>query len=129
MAGVEEQRRVRAFDGLAELAAKLPPAVQVWAGGSVQVQSLKAAADLLQRLSQPFLNWAGKAERHQISVPTVPLLRSASMTASTEGGSAAIGASAEKPELFGRALILVGLAEGIAIYGLIVSILILNRLG
>jgi V/A-type H+-transporting ATPase subunit K len=44
-------------------------------------------------------------------------------------GTAAIGAMAEKPELFGRLLILVGLAEGIAIYGLIVSILILNRLG
>jgi len=44
-------------------------------------------------------------------------------------GAAAIGAIAEKPELFGRLLILVGLAEGIAIYGLIVSILILNRLG
>jgi V/A-type H+-transporting ATPase subunit K len=44
-------------------------------------------------------------------------------------GAAAIGALTEKPELFGRLLILVGLAEGIAIYGLIVSILILNRLG
>ena len=44
-------------------------------------------------------------------------------------GSAAVGVIAEKPELFGRALVLVGLAEGIAIYGLIVSILILNRLG
>ncbi len=43
-------------------------------------------------------------------------------------GSAAVGAVAEKPELFGRALVLVGLAEGIAIYGLIVSILILNRI-
>lgn len=43
-------------------------------------------------------------------------------------GAAAIGAIAEKPELLGRSLILVGLAEGIAIYGLIVSILILNRL-
>jgi V/A-type H+-transporting ATPase subunit K len=42
-------------------------------------------------------------------------------------GSAAIGAIAEKPELLGRALIIVGLAEGIAIYGLIISVLILNR--
>jgi V/A-type H+-transporting ATPase subunit K len=42
--------------------------------------------------------------------------------------AAAVGALAEKPELFGRLLIFVGLAEGIAIYGLIVSILILNRL-
>ena len=44
-------------------------------------------------------------------------------------GSAAVGAIAEKPELLGRVLILVGLAEGIAIYGLIIAILILNRLG
>jgi V/A-type H+-transporting ATPase subunit K len=43
-------------------------------------------------------------------------------------GAAAVGALAERPELLGRTLILVGLAEGIAIYGLIVSILILNRL-
>jgi len=42
-------------------------------------------------------------------------------------GSAAVGALTEKPELLGRVLILVGLAEGIAIYGLIVAILILNR--
>lgn len=44
-------------------------------------------------------------------------------------GSAAVGALAEKPELLGRLLILVGLAEGIAIYGLIVAVLILNRIG
>lgn len=44
-------------------------------------------------------------------------------------GGAAVGALAEKPELLGRVLILVGLAEGIAIYGLIVAVLILNRVG
>ena len=43
-------------------------------------------------------------------------------------GASAVGAVAERPELFGRTLVLVGLAEGIAIYGLIVSIIILNRL-
>ncbi len=43
-------------------------------------------------------------------------------------GAAAVGAMAEKPELFGRVVILVGLAEGIAIYGVIISVLILNRL-
>lgn len=42
-------------------------------------------------------------------------------------GAAAVGAIAEKPESFGRALIFVGMAEGIAIYGLIISFLILNR--
>jgi V/A-type H+/Na+-transporting ATPase subunit K len=44
-------------------------------------------------------------------------------------GSAGMGTLAEKPELLGRVLVLVGLAEGIAIYGLIISILILNKLG
>lgn len=42
-------------------------------------------------------------------------------------GAAAVGATAEKPESFGRSLIFVGLSEGIAIYGLIISFLVLNR--
>lgn len=42
-------------------------------------------------------------------------------------GAAAVGAIAEKPESFGRALIFVGLSEGIAIYGLIISFMVLNR--
>jgi len=41
-------------------------------------------------------------------------------------GSSAMGAMSERPEMAGRALIFVGLAEGIAIYGLIVSIMILG---
>ena len=45
------------------------------------------------------------------------------------GGSAAaaVGATAEKPESFGRSLIFVGLSEGIAIYGLMISFIILGR--
>jgi V/A-type H+-transporting ATPase subunit K len=43
-------------------------------------------------------------------------------------GAAALGAMSEKPELAGRALIFMGLAEGIAIYGLIVAIMILGRI-
>jgi len=42
--------------------------------------------------------------------------------------SAALGAISEDSGLLGKTLIFVGLAEGIAIYGLIVSILILGRL-
>ena len=42
-------------------------------------------------------------------------------------GAAAMGAIGEKPELAGRALIFVGLAEGIAIYGLIIAIMILGK--
>lgn len=41
-------------------------------------------------------------------------------------GSAALGAMSERPELGGRALIFLGMAEGIAIYGLIIAIMILN---
>jgi len=41
-------------------------------------------------------------------------------------GSAALGAASENPELIGRSLIFVGLAEGIAIYGLIVAIMLLR---
>jgi adenine-specific DNA-methyltransferase len=46
---------------------------QEWKGGGVRVESTRAAIGLLKRLTKPFLNWAGKAERHQIAVPTVPL--------------------------------------------------------
>jgi V/A-type H+-transporting ATPase subunit K len=42
-------------------------------------------------------------------------------------GAAAVGAIAEKPEAFGRSLIFVGLAEGIAIYGLLIAFMVLNR--
>ena len=37
------------------------------------VEAAKVAADKLRRLSKPFLNWAGKAERLSFDVPTLPL--------------------------------------------------------
>lgn len=43
-------------------------------------------------------------------------------------GSSALGAVSENPKILGKTLIFVGLAEGIAIYGLIISILILGKL-
>lgn len=43
-------------------------------------------------------------------------------------GAAGIAVVGEKPDLMARALIFVGLAEGIAIYGLIISIMILARI-
>jgi len=42
-------------------------------------------------------------------------------------GSAALAAIAEKPEILGRALVIVGLAEGIAVYGLIIAILLIGK--
>ena len=41
--------------------------------------------------------------------------------------SSAIGAISENPGLLGKTIIFAGLAEGIAIYGLIISIMILNK--
>ncbi|MEU7141645.1 ATP synthase subunit C [Nocardia sp. NPDC046473] len=42
-------------------------------------------------------------------------------------GAAALAALSERPELFGRAMVIVGLAEGIAIYGLIVSVILIGK--
>ncbi len=52
----------------------------------------------------------------------------ASAFALSKIGTTALGAMSEKPEIGGRALVFLGMAEGIAIYGLIVAILILNKL-
>lgn len=46
---------------------------QEWKGVGVRVTSLADVAQMLQQIGKPFLNWAGKAERHEIKVPTAPL--------------------------------------------------------
>jgi len=43
-------------------------------------------------------------------------------------GAAALGAASEKPELLTRSLLFVALAEGIAIYGLLVAVLLYRKL-
>ncbi|MFF9060978.1 ATP synthase subunit C [Streptomyces sp. NPDC101213] len=42
-------------------------------------------------------------------------------------GAAALAALSERPELFGRAMVVVGLAEGIAIYGLVVAVILIGK--
>ncbi len=44
------------------------------------------------------------------------------------GAPAAIAATSEDPKSFGKALIFVALGESIALYGVVISILILNKL-
>lgn len=46
---------------------------QVWQGTEERFTSLSQCAARLRSLSKPFLNWAGKAERQQVTVPTLPL--------------------------------------------------------
>lgn len=43
-------------------------------------------------------------------------------------GSAAMGAAAEKPELLTRSLLFVALAEGLAVLGFVVSMLLLGKI-
>ena len=83
-------------------------------------------------VSQP--TQAGKAPESAWGLALLAAAISTSVSAIAAGiavsivGSAAMGAVAEKPEVMGRSIIFVGLAEGIAIYGLIISIMILGKL-
>ena len=45
-----------------------------------------------------------------------------------QAGSAAIGAISEDSSILGKTLIILGLAEGVAIYGLVISKMIIQRL-
>ena len=47
--------------------------------------------------------------------------------ATAAAASAALGAISENEQLFGKAMLFVGLAEGIALYGLIIALMILGR--
>ena len=80
---------------------------------------------------------AGPLTAHQAKVMAFAFLGAAFATglgsigagiAVSNVGAAAMGAVAEKPELMGKSLIYVALAEGIAIYGLLISIVILSKI-
>jgi V/A-type H+-transporting ATPase subunit K len=77
---------------------------------------------------------AGKAPQSAWGLALLAAALSTGLSAIAAGiavaivGSAAMGAVAERPEVMGRSIIFVGLAEGIAIYGLIISIMILGKL-
>jgi V/A-type H+-transporting ATPase subunit K len=43
-------------------------------------------------------------------------------------GASSLAVISEKPEMFGRSLIYLGLAEGIAIYGVVISIILLGKI-
>jgi V/A-type H+-transporting ATPase subunit K len=78
------------------------------------------AAGLLQEGEQAPDNYASLAAGISVGLGSVGAGIAVSGT-----GAAAIGAVAEKPDFLGRSLIFVGLAEGIAIYGLVIAFLVL----
>jgi V/A-type H+-transporting ATPase subunit K len=98
-------------------------AVAIAAGSFVVAAPALAAVASAAALDPQVLAWGLAAAAAATALSTL-----AAGYAVAKVGTAAVGAMAEKPELMARLLIFVGLAEGIAIYGLIVSILILNRL-
>lgn len=63
---------------LIEEAASLPPPhafdqPRRWQGGDLEIRDLNEAVEQLKRITRPFLNWSGKAERLSFDVPTLPL--------------------------------------------------------
>lgn len=46
---------------------------QVWQGTGDKFKSISECVARLKSLTQPFLNWAGKAERRDLNIPTIPL--------------------------------------------------------
>lgn len=46
---------------------------QIWQGTGDSFKSISECVARLKSLAQPFLNWAGKAERRDIKIPTIPL--------------------------------------------------------
>jgi V/A-type H+/Na+-transporting ATPase subunit K len=73
-------------------------------------------------VSPEVMKWAFIAAAGSVGASTVAGAIAVGMV-----GAAAMGVVGERPEVAPRALIFVGLAEGIAIYGLIVSVMILGK--
>jgi adenine-specific DNA-methyltransferase len=46
---------------------------QIWQGTGDKFKSISECVARLKSLTQPFLNWAGKAERRDLKIPTIPL--------------------------------------------------------
>jgi adenine-specific DNA-methyltransferase len=77
---------------------------QTSADGRIRVGSLKSAVAMLKTLSRPFLDWAGKAERAEIRVPTLPLfVHERHSTKAIIDGLASHQAKGRNLDLFGDA--------------------------
>lgn len=46
---------------------------KIWQGSGDKFKSISECVARLKSLTQPFLNWAGKAERRDFKIPTIPL--------------------------------------------------------
>lgn len=121
---------------------KARPGIPSWIKGSVVVNlvifALGVAGLLIGGLGETLAAQEVTGEAREISIglglaligvglPTGLATIGAGIAVSSVG-SASLAVITEKPELFGRTLVYLGLAEGIAIYGLVVSILLLGKI-
>ena len=95
----------------------------LWFGISLLPEKAYAEGDPKLEQNEPVDNTAGM--KYIAAAISVGLGSIAGGIAVAVVGSAALGAAAERPEIMGRALIFVGLAEGIAIYGTAIAAVIL----
>lgn len=105
--------------------------LSVFEGGGFQLLSIAAAQSEMGTTVQSAVDSSHIVHSDALVYSIAAVMAAACIAAAwavARVGAAAMGAAAEKPELLGRALIFVGLAEGIAIYGLIVAILLYLKL-
>jgi V/A-type H+-transporting ATPase subunit K len=95
-------------------------------GGQEAMAAANAAAETSNFVQHQATTGMG-LELIGVSIPTA-IATVAAGIAVGQIGAASLAVLAEKPEMFGRTLIYLGLAEGIAIYGLVMSILLLGKL-
>jgi V/A-type H+-transporting ATPase subunit K len=92
----------------------------VWSGGTALAADGQTAVSQKQAAGQAMVRWdLAVAIAVAIGLPCL-----AAGYAVARVGAAALGAASEKPELLTRSLLFVALAEGIAIYGLLVAVLL-----
>ncbi|WP_312811963.1 ATP synthase subunit C [Sedimentibacter sp.] len=90
-------------------------------GGNVLAETAAPAADAASKAGISL----GEGFKYLAAALSTGIATVATGIAVGSVGSSAIGAISEDPSLLGKTLIFVGMAEGIAIYGMIISILIL----
>ncbi|MFX0030853.1 MAG: ATP synthase subunit C [Candidatus Hermodarchaeota archaeon] len=87
--------------------------------GTLAVSVFAAENGSEDAMVEPIEKWKFISMAIAVSIPSVGAGYSVART-----GTAASACITEKPELFGRTIVYVGMAEGIAIYGLLISFLI-----
>ena len=94
----------------------------------IGIQEVMAMSDeVLKVTSNPEFSIGKGLAFIGIALPTCVATYAAGMAIGPIG-AASLAAISEKPENFGRSLIYLGLAEGVAIYGLVISILLIGKL-